>query len=166
MRIQEFFLSPFGCCSSNSKDPILFSVLQMVKMWFSHLCSLNYQNTPFISVHTTDFVLLWHGNIKPTKEDILPFLIFFTYNLFIEHVHILSDNNEQHTKVRKNISFQTITFLWLPVLRRRIVSKSKVGNHSQGWPEGSLFNSYYTKVKEKALQLSLDCSTLPLIHTL
>ena len=23
---------------------------------------------------------------------------------------------------------------------------SKVGNHSWGWPEGSLFNSYYTKV--------------------
>ena len=24
--------------------------------------------------------------------------------------------------------------------------KSKVGDHSQGWPEGSIFNSYYTKV--------------------
>ena len=24
------------------------------------------------------------------------------------------------------------------------VSKSKVGDWSRGWPEGSLFNSYYT----------------------
>ena len=24
--------------------------------------------------------------------------------------------------------------------------KSKVGDHSRGWPEGSLFDSYYTKV--------------------
>ena len=24
--------------------------------------------------------------------------------------------------------------------------KSKVGNHSEGWPKGSLFNSYYTEV--------------------
>ena len=24
--------------------------------------------------------------------------------------------------------------------------KSKVGDRSQGWPEGSLFNSYYTNV--------------------
>ena len=26
------------------------------------------------------------------------------------------------------------------------IGKSKVGDLSQGWPEGSLFNSYYTKV--------------------
>ena len=25
-------------------------------------------------------------------------------------------------------------------------SKSKVGDPSRGWPEGSFFNSYYTKV--------------------
>ena len=27
-----------------------------------------------------------------------------------------------------------------------VSSKSKVGDHSKGWPESSLFNSYYTKV--------------------
>ena len=32
--------------------------------------------------------------------------------------------------------------------------------------EGSLFNSYYTEVYGRALLLSLDCSTLPLIRTL
>ena len=26
------------------------------------------------------------------------------------------------------------------------MSKSKVSDHSRGWPEGSLFDSYYTKV--------------------
>ena len=41
-----------------------------------------------------------------------------------------------------------------------------VGVCSQGRPEGSHFNSYYTKVSGRALLLSLDCSTLPSIHTL
>ena len=40
-----------------------------------------------------------------------------------------------------------------------------VGNHSREQPEGSLFNSYNTEVLGSAL-LSLDCSTLPFIHTL
>ena len=43
---------------------------------------------------------------------------------------------------------------------------SKVGDCSQGRPEGSLFNSYYTDVLGRALLLSLDCSTLPLIRTI
>ena len=33
------------------------------------------------------------------------------------------------------------------------------------WPEGSLFNSYYTEVLGRVLLLSLNCSTLNLIHT-
>ena len=36
----------------------------------------------------------------------------------------------------------------------------------RGRPEGSLFNSYNTKVQGRALLLPLDCSTLPLIRTL
>ena len=43
---------------------------------------------------------------------------------------------------------------------------SKVDNLSRGWPEGSLFNSFYTEVLGRALLLSLDCSILPLILTL
>ena len=43
---------------------------------------------------------------------------------------------------------------------------SKVGNLSWRWPEGYLFNSYYTKVLGKALLHSLNCFTLPLILTL
>ena len=46
------------------------------------------------------------------------------------------------------------------------VNVSKVGDRIRGWPEGSLFNSFYTKMLGRALLLSLDCSTLPLIHTL
>ena len=42
----------------------------------------------------------------------------------------------------------------------------KAGDHSRGWPEGSLFDSYYTKVLGRALLLSLGCPTLPLIRTL
>ena len=37
---------------------------------------------------------------------------------------------------------------------------------SQERPEGSLFNSYNTEVLGRVLLLSLDCSTLSLIHTL
>ena len=46
------------------------------------------------------------------------------------------------------------------------VSKSKVGDLSRGWPEGSLFNNYYTEVEERVLLLSLIFSPLPLIRTL
>ena len=42
----------------------------------------------------------------------------------------------------------------------------KVGDLSRGWPECSLFNSYYTEVLVRALLLSLDCPTLPLTLTL
>ena len=37
---------------------------------------------------------------------------------------------------------------------------------SRGRPEGSLCNSYYSKMWGRALLLSLDCSTLSLIRTL
>ena len=49
---------------------------------------------------------------------------------------------------------------------RLLYEVSKVVWLSQGRPEGSLFNSYYTEVLGRVLRLSLDCSTLPLIHTL
>ena len=43
---------------------------------------------------------------------------------------------------------------------------SKVSKLSRGWPEGSLFNSYNTKVQWRVLLHFLHCSTLPLIQTL
>ena len=43
---------------------------------------------------------------------------------------------------------------------------SKLGDRSRGRPGGSLFNSYNTEVKGKALLLSLDCSTLTPLLTL
>ena len=46
------------------------------------------------------------------------------------------------------------------------MSISKVGDRSRGRPEGSLFNSYYTEMLERALLLSQDCSYLPWIYTL
>ena len=46
-----------------------------------------------------------------------------------------------------------------------LVSKIKLATFSRWWPEGSLFNSYYTEVERRSLLLSLDCSTLPLICT-
>ena len=44
--------------------------------------------------------------------------------------------------------------------------ESKVGDRSRGRPEGSLFDSYYNKELGRALLLSLDCHTLPLIRAL
>ena len=46
------------------------------------------------------------------------------------------------------------------------INEIKVSDHSQGRSESSLLNSYYTKVQGRALLLSLDCSTLPLMYTL
>ena len=45
-------------------------------------------------------------------------------------------------------------------------SKSKDGDRCRGRPELSLFNSYYTDEYRRALLLSQDCPTLPLIHNL
>ena len=45
--------------------------------------------------------------------------------------------------------------------------RAKIPKNKQSWqPEGFLFNSYFTEVYRRALLLSLDCSTLPLIYTL
>ena len=49
---------------------------------------------------------------------------------------------------------------------KTMIIKSKVGDRSRGWPEGSLFDSCYTVVSGRVLRLSLECSTLLLIHTL
>ena len=43
---------------------------------------------------------------------------------------------------------------------------SKVGDRCRGLIESSLFNSYYTKMSERALFLSLDCPYLRLKRTL
>ena len=43
---------------------------------------------------------------------------------------------------------------------------SKICDLSRGWPEGSIYNSYYTEVLGRTLLHSLDCSTLPLILSL
>ena len=37
---------------------------------------------------------------------------------------------------------------------------SRVSDHSRGWPEGSFFICYNTKVLRRALLFSLDCSTI------
>ena len=47
-----------------------------------------------------------------------------------------------------------------------LIKVSKVGDCSREWPEGSLFNCYYTEVQGRVLLLTLDCSTLPSICTL
>ena len=65
-------------------------------------------------------------------------------------------------------------YTWFSILRFHLpeifgillLIVSKVGDCSRGQPEGSLFNSYYTEVWGRTILLSLDCSTLPLIHTL
>ena len=45
-------------------------------------------------------------------------------------------------------------------------NKIKLADHRRGWPKATIFNSYYTELLGRALLLSLDCSTLPLIGTL
>ena len=67
-----------------------------------------------------------------------------------------------------NLDLIIICFHWPlnSIVTLFIIIISKVGDCRWGRPEGSLFNSYYTEVLGRALLLSLDCSTLPLIHTL
>ena len=78
------------------------------------------------------------------------------YFLLIYISHLLSyDNSFWWTKKKKQ-----------PVLQISIISKSKVGDGSRGWPEGSLFNSCCAEVYGRALHLLLDCSTLPSVRIL
>ena len=81
----------------------------------------------------------------------------------------------EHTHTHTHIHTHTHTYIyiyiyiseWGSVLHHLFicssltVSKSKVGNRSRGWPEGPLFDRYYTKVHWKALLLFLGCSTYP-----
>ena len=68
------------------------------------------------------------------------------------------------------LSFLFISLKWIKgyhYTRLLIVeNNNNVGDHCRGRPKGSLFNSYYTKVKGRVLLLSLDCFILPLIRTL
>ena len=58
------------------------------------------------------------------------------------------------------------TCLKKKMLPKYIKLSCKVANYSQVRLKGFLFNSYHSKVSGRALLLSLDCSTLPLICTL
>ena len=64
------------------------------------------------------------------------------------------------------VSFQTLHSIRLRIIYFRFNIKSKVDDLSRGWPECTLFNSYYTNVERRVLLHSLDCSTLSLILTL
>ena len=74
--------------------------------------------------------------------------------------------NNRTKKVWKLIEWTTHTHTHTHTHIYIYIYKSKVGDHSWRWPEGFLFDSYYIKVERRALLLSLDCSTLPLIRTL
>ena len=74
----------------------------------------------------------------------------------------------QHYKVKFKVKSEAIQLTEHYRLLDKVqilieMNSDVVGNRSRGRPEGSLFNSYYTEVEERALFLSLDCSTLSLI---
>ena len=45
---------------------------------------------------------------------------------------------------KKRMTWSNETFLFIIIMPK--VKQNKVGDSSRGWPEGSLFNSYYTEV--------------------
>ena len=63
-------------------------------------------------------------------------------------------------------SFSVNSSLFFVLSLSVVSTKVKLSPFSRGRPEGSLFNSYYTEMLGRALLLSLDCSTLPLICAL
>ena len=52
----------------------------------------------------------------------------------------------KQTKPNQNLNSSDTNLSIMDKIPLRDISKSKVGDHSRGWPEGSLFVSYYTKV--------------------
>ena len=110
----------------------------------------------YASVVLSDFKVAFIGE----GEDAVffPFLsTVFSLCIFLHNQRSISSNSLVfHTS--GGISLRLVVFLllifFIIVLNSSFVncpslmskSKSKVGDLSQGWPEGSLFNSYYTKV--------------------
>ena len=60
-----------------------------------------------------------------------------------EYVNLSKDSG--HTRPKTQVDSQLLDHAII-IQRVNIYKKSKVSDHSRGWPEGSLFDSYYTKV--------------------
>ena len=75
--------------------------------------------------------------------------------------YILTTLLIRSTGIPNHLTIQQLVLHFMVLVSKQV---GKVGDLSWGWPEGSLFNSYYTE--ERVLLHSLDCTTLPLILTL
>ena len=87
---------------------------------------------------------------------------FYSVVINSEHIsrdHFLSSNwKETHFYVY--LSY-TLNLMYKDIYIYIYIYISKVGDHSRGWPEGSLFDSYYTKVYGRALLLPSIASLYP-----
>ena len=99
-------------------------------------------------------------NIFKTEESLMTSLRAPRLHFMLRHSHavpdrksilLLVENSLQKKKKKTGESYKSV------------ISWIKVGDRSQGRPEGSLFNSYEIEVYGRALLLSQDCSTLHLI---
>ena len=152
-----FFCNIFylTCCQTSNLN-ILSAIDSELSVWhqswtfcqtsiLNFLSNINSQVSGLMIMPAVSFVFVW--SVK-----------FAMYHWFFEKflMKLSLIWNNRFTSDLYSVASQTI---WCGI-------RSKFGNLSQGWPKGSLFNSYYTKMLGRVLLHSLDCSTLPLMRTL
>ena len=84
----------------------------------------------------------------------------FVKNISISNYSVYSNSSNSANFVYTQLNAKTVLSLSL------YIYKKKVGDHSRGWPEGSLFDSLLHQGVAEGATPFLDCSTLPLIRTL
>ena len=108
----------------------------------------------------------WKINLICSHSIRVPFLAYKLFRLtfvpmrvcVLDDISIISKTCSFGERIEYTHSLYTYTYTFIHII--------KVGDLSRGWPEVSLFNSHNTDIERRALLLSLDCSTLPLILTL
>ena len=123
-----------------------------------------------VSRRSTDELVFNTWGLSTRNSESWAFILFY-FHYFISYLEYLyfsafsnaEGYNDFADKIAWALNFNDTPHIYIYIYIHIV---SKVGDLSQGWPEGSLSNSYYTESLGMALLYSLDCSTLPLILTL
>ena len=89
-------------------------------------------------------------------QDIYIYMYMYIYiYIYIIEVLVVTILLRGFVANQMQCNLKSAKYLWQSYY---IIIISKVGDHSWGWLEGSLFNCYHTEVLGRALLHSLDCS--------
>ena len=140
---------------------------------YLHEMDLALNNLQRLICHKTQPTKPNHSPVHPNRSLIIRCSLIsyhrhvrvWHYKFFCPLIYLFRCNNKYACKCKKicmsaYVLIKTNELLvWIHQLGKNL----KASDLSQGWSEGSFFNSYYTEVYGRALLHFLDCSTLLLI---